>query len=124
MQACQNPCSADNQSKRKADALNPLYCSICRSAEHQGRRGSGAPLAGEDAHKLVADALVLPKHEADLAAAHADVTGRHISVSACQNRQLKDLPPVRIRHTHLKSHAQLSPESSVNPGNTDYTECR
>ena len=94
-------------SQSEQDMLNPLYCSICRSAEHQGRRESGAPLAGEDAHKLVADALVLPKHEANLAAAHADVTGRHIRVSACQNRQLKESPPVRIRHSHLKSHARL-----------------
>ena len=42
-----------------------------------------APLASEDAHKLVADALVLPKHEAHLATAHADVSGWHICVGAC-----------------------------------------
>ena len=50
------------------------------------KNSSDPPLAGEDADKLVADAFVLPKHEAHLAAAHADVTRRHIGVSTCRNR--------------------------------------
>ena len=39
-------------------------------------------LAGQHAGELVADALVLAEEEADLAAAHADVAGRHVGVRA------------------------------------------
>jgi hypothetical protein len=38
----------------------------------------GTALAGEHAGELVAQALVLAEHEADLATAHADVAGGHV----------------------------------------------
>ena len=40
------------------------------------RAAPAEALAGEDAGELVAEALVLAEHEADLTAAHADVAGR------------------------------------------------
>ena len=42
----------------------------------------GDALAGQRAGELVTQALVLAEHEADLAAAHADVAGRHVGVGA------------------------------------------
>ena len=50
-------------------------------------------LAGENAGELVADPLVLTEQEADLAAAHADVTGRDVGVRA-------DVP-LELRHEAL-----------------------
>ena len=50
-----------------------------------GRIERAAPveaLAGQHAGELVAEALVLAEHEADLAAAHADVAGGHVGVGA------------------------------------------
>lgn len=46
----------------------------------QGRHAQqrSSPLAREHTHELVAQALVLPKQEADLAAANTDVTSGHV----------------------------------------------
>ena len=48
-----------------------------------GLQSCSAPLARQDAHKLVANALVLPKHEAHFATTHANVPSWHISIGAC-----------------------------------------
>ena len=75
-----------------------LRTSLSRAAQHswasRGLKtlsidwgGAGAPLPGEDAHKLVADALVLAEHEAHLARAHADVARRDIRELACGRKE-------------------------------------
>ena len=45
-------------------------------------------LAGEDAHKLVLEPLVLAKHVANLAGAHSNVSSWHISVRPCITQAL------------------------------------
>ena len=52
------------------------------------RAAVGDALAGQNAHKAVGDALVLAEQVADLAAAHADITGGHVAVRADVTVQL------------------------------------
>ena len=83
------------------------------------RAAVGDALAGQHAGELVAQPLVLAVHEADLPAAHADVTGGHVGVGADVALQLghkalaepHDLPValavgVKVRAALAAAHGQ------------------
>ena len=62
-----------------------------------GRIAPADTLAGESTGEFVAQTFVLPEHEADFAAAHADVARRNVGVLSDVARQLGD---ERLAETH------------------------
>ena len=87
----------EREAARREHLLREVACSVSRRFGAHRRAPPADTLAGESTGEFVAQTFVLPEHEADFAAAHADVARRNVGVLSDVARQFGD---ERLAETH------------------------